>query len=81
MKNKFGIKIMPREVILDTQGRAVQQSLKLNHLDAESVRVGKYIEIEIEGSIEFARKQAEKMTQSLLCNSLIENYEIIEIKS
>ena len=27
---KLGVKIMPREVILDTQGRAVEASLKSN---------------------------------------------------
>lgn len=76
MKQKFGVKIMPREVILDTQGRAVEQSLKLNDLSAGSVRVGRYVELEIEGTPEFARERAEKITKFVLHNPLIETFKI-----
>lgn len=74
---KFGVKIMPRDVILDTQGRAVEQTLKLQHLDVESCRVGKYVELEIPHLPEAeARQRVQKMTEALLCNPLIEKYEI-----
>ena len=76
MKQKFGVKIMPREVILDTQGRAVEQTLRLNKLSAESVRVGRFVELEIEGAEADARKKAEEIAKFVLHNPLIETFEI-----
>lgn len=75
---KFGIKVMPREVILDTQGRAVEQTLELHHLPARC-RVGKFIELEIEGTETEALMRAEKIAHSILCNPLIEQYTIERI--
>jgi phosphoribosylformylglycinamidine (FGAM) synthase PurS component len=71
---KFGIKIMPRQVLLDTQGRAVEQSLKLNQMPVESCRVGRYIELEIEGSD--ALSKAKKIAETVLHNPLIESFEV-----
>lgn len=76
MKQKFGIKIMPREVILDTQGRAVEQTLKLNHLEVDKCRVGRYVELEIEGSPDDARLKAEMIAKKVLHNPLIETFEV-----
>lgn len=73
---KFGIKVMPREVILDTQGRAVEQTLRLNQQAVQSCRVGKYIEIEVEGTETEALKKVQQMTEFVLYNPLIEKYEI-----
>lgn len=76
MKHKFFVRVMPRDVILDTQGRAVEQTLKLNHLSVESVRVGRLVELEIEGSEGEARKKAEDIAKFVLHNPLIETFEI-----
>ncbi|MBX2996055.1 MAG: phosphoribosylformylglycinamidine synthase subunit PurS [Bdellovibrionaceae bacterium] len=76
MKQKFGVKIMPREVILDTQGRAVEQTLRLNKLAAESVRVGRFVELEVAGTEAEARKKAEEIAKFVLHNPLIETFEI-----
>ncbi len=74
---KFGIKVMPREVILDTQGRAVEDMLKHNSYQLNSCRVGKFIEITIDESDEAkARDQIKKMAEFVLYNPLIETYEI-----
>ena len=40
-----GIKIMPRDVILDSQGRAIESSMKSNGFQLDSLRAGKYLEI------------------------------------
>jgi phosphoribosylformylglycinamidine synthase PurS subunit len=74
----MGIKIMPREVILDTQGRAVESSLKANGFQIDSCRVGKFIEltIAIENAMQ-AQSEIEKMLkEGGLYNPLIERYEI-----
>jgi len=75
---KVGIKIMPRDVILDVQGRAVESSMKSNGYRVESCRVGKYIEMNlIDQNREQAHLEVEKMLkQGGLYNALIEKYEI-----
>lgn len=73
---KIRVQVMPREVILDTQGRAVEQTLALNHLPVWSCRVGKMIELEIEAEPTEALKQAERIAQLVLHNPLIENYKL-----
>lgn len=74
----IGIKIMPREVILDSQGRALESSMKSNGFVLESIRAGKYLEIILpEKNPELAKKEVEKMLKDGgLYNPLIENYEI-----
>ena len=73
---KVGVKVMPREVILDTQGRAIEQSLKLNQLSVERCRVGRFVELEIGANTAAAAlEQAEVIAKKLLCNPLIENFE------
>ena len=79
MKNRFAIKVMPRDVILDTQGRAVEQTLKLNNMQVSSCRVGKLIELEIEGDANTARQKAEQIAKTVLHNPLLENFEIQEL--
>lgn len=76
---RLGIKIMPRDVILDTQGRAVEASMKSNGFSMlENCRVGKYLEIDLNTSKpEEAKSEAEKMLkEGGLYNPLIEKYEI-----
>lgn len=72
---KFGVKVMPREVILDTQGRAVEQVLKNMNLAVDRCRVGRFVEIEV--SADNALKAEEKvreMAKSVLCHNLIEDF-------
>jgi len=76
MKVKVGVKILPRDVILDTQGRAVEQSLGIKGFDATQVRVGRYVELEIAGNREQALKKAEDITKYVLHNPLIEKFEL-----
>lgn len=82
MPIKIGVKILPRDVILDTQGRAVEQTLKNNNLAVAHCRVGKYVELDLdETSQEQALKKAEQIAKSLLCNALIEKYELAVIST
>jgi len=76
---KLGVKIMPRDVILDTQGRAVEVSMRSNGFaDLAECRVGKYIEIILNTSdVNKARSEVERMLkEGGLYNPLIEKYEI-----
>lgn len=77
---KIGVKIMPRDVILDSQGRAVEASLKANGFSyLTDCRVGKFVELSLQTSDSTtAKNQVEKMLKDGgLYNPLIEKYEIV----
>ncbi len=62
--------------ILEPQGKAIQHSLlSLGHNQIQEVRVGKIIEIKMKGT---NKKEAEnklkEMCESLLANTVIEDY-------
>lgn len=79
---KFAVKIKMRPVILDTQGRAVEETLQRQGFDLNSVKVGKYVEIEVPGDNEQqALEQVKKMTEFVLYNPLLETYEIERIQA
>lgn len=62
--------------ILDPQGKAIQHSLfDLGHKEIQDVRVGKIIEIRMNGtSKEEAEKKLKEMCEKLLANTVIEDY-------
>lgn len=77
---KIGLKVMPRDVILDTQGRAVEQSMQANGFKSlRQCRVGKFIELELSTEDQtMAQAEAERMLkEGGLYNPLIEKYEIV----
>ena len=78
--SRFGVRILPREVILDTQGRAVEDTLKRLAMPVDKCRVGKYIELEFMEAPETARAKAETIAKSVLHNPLIETFKIEELK-
>ncbi|MCK6598475.1 MAG: phosphoribosylformylglycinamidine synthase subunit PurS [Bdellovibrionaceae bacterium] len=74
---KVAVKILPREVLLDSQGRAVHDNLKNHQFHLNSCRVGKYIVLDLAlENKEEALKEAKKMTEFLLINPLIESYQL-----
>ncbi len=74
---KVGVRIMPRNELLDSQGRAVLKLFKDQGNSVEGVRVGRFVELEIPtGDKNQALKQAKEMADYVLHNPLIENYEI-----
>ncbi len=77
---KCGIKIMPREVILDTQGRVVETYLISQGFKIQNCRVGKFIEIDIKSDDKVEQKnEIEKMMLGGLYNPLTEKYEICNV--
>ena len=73
---RFAVNVLPRDGILDPQGRAVEQSL--GHLDlgtsqVSGVRVGRRIELTLDaGTDEEARTTVERLAEDLFSNPLIE---------
>ena len=72
--HRFAVNVLPREGILDPQGRAVEQSL--GHLDVtgvSGVRVGRRIELTVDAaSADEARAIVERLAGDLFSNPLIE---------
>ena len=67
-----------KQGVLDPQGLAVKGALSsLGFEGVGEVRVGKYIEIELEDSSpEELKAQAEKMCRELLANPVIEDFRV-----
>ena len=75
---RFAVAVMPRDGILDPQGRAVESALP--HLGIEQVyaiRVGRRIELSVEAADQpAARVIVERLAAELLANPLIESWAI-----
>jgi len=77
MKYKATIHIMPRDEILDPQGKATLLGLKnLGLEDFEQVRIGKRIEVEVEAKDkQAAEDKVKEACTKLLANTIIEKFE------
>ena len=68
--------VRPKQGILDPQGDAVGSSLRQLGFAVDEARVGRVVDLELEGSDPAAaREQIERMCRHLLANPLIESYE------
>ena len=74
---KAHIHVTLKQGVLDPQGKAISHTLEaLGFAGVETVRQGKFIEIELAESDEKkAGEQVEQMCQKLLANMVIENYD------
>jgi phosphoribosylformylglycinamidine synthase len=68
--------VTPKPVVNDPQGVTVKQGLaSLGFREVSDVRVGKYIEVSLEGTSEHeARQRVEEMCRQLLANHVIEDF-------
>ena len=75
---RFAVNVLPKDGILDPQGRAVEDSL--GHLGVEGVsgvRVGHRVELTVEAATEVeARATVERLARELFSNPLIESFAI-----
>ncbi|BBG65648.1 phosphoribosylformylglycinamidine synthase, PurS subunit [Hydrogenimonas sp.] len=72
------VNVYLKEGVLDPQGKAVHHALgALGFENVENVRVGKQIVLDMEASsMHEAEKEVEKMCETLLANTVIEDYSI-----
>ena len=69
--------VRPKHGILDPQGEAVETSLRQLGFAIGGARVGRVVDLELEGDNPAAvRAELERMCEQLLANPLIESYEI-----
>ncbi len=72
---RFKVYVTLKKGVLDPQGQAVQKTLaRTGFEEALSVRMGKYIELEVADGTPAAR--VEEMCKKLLANTVIEDYRI-----
>jgi phosphoribosylformylglycinamidine synthase len=75
---KAKVNITLRKSILDPKGKAAHHALQnLGMNGVQSVRIGKFIELDIDAPTkEEAYKQAEESCTKLLANEVMEDYQI-----
>jgi phosphoribosylformylglycinamidine synthase subunit PurS len=74
---KATVLVRPKGGILDPQGEAVGRSLRKLGFEVRTARVGRVVDLELEGDdVEAARGEIQRMCEQLLANPLIESFEI-----
>jgi len=75
---KAKVNITLRKSILDPKGKAAHHALQNLGMNAvQNVRIGKFIELDIDASTkDEAYKQAEESCAKLLANEVMEDYQI-----
>ena len=74
--------VMPKAAVLDPQGNAVRDAMRhLGMPEVRSVRIGKYMEIEIEGQDGELESRLHQLCRDLLSNPVIEDYELLKAES
>lgn len=72
---RFEIYVTGKEGIFDPAGETSKNALdNLGFEGVEGVRIGKYIELDVDDSVEI--EQVREMCEKLLANPVIEDYEI-----
>jgi phosphoribosylformylglycinamidine synthase len=74
---KVGVKVMPKKEVLDSQGRAVERTLRNHGHQLEGCRVGRYVVLDVvETDKARAISKATEICEFVLYNPLTETYEI-----
>jgi phosphoribosylformylglycinamidine synthase len=74
---KAKVIVMPKAAVLDPQGNAVRDAMQhLGMPEVRTVRIGKYMEIDIDGQNGDVEKRLRDLCRDLLSNPVIEDYEL-----
>jgi phosphoribosylformylglycinamidine synthase subunit PurS len=79
MARKARVFVTLKRGVLDPQGSAVNRALHaLGYAEVSDVRLGKLIEVTIDGTVPEAQERArlDEMCKKLLANTVIEDYRI-----
>lgn len=79
---KIIVQIMPKQDLLDPQGKAVANALhRSGHKNIENVRIGKRIELHFDREVtEKDLAQARELAKNFLSNDVIEDVVSVEIE-
>jgi phosphoribosylformylglycinamidine synthase len=74
---KFKVVVTPKKAVLDPQGNAVRDAMQhLGMPEVQSVRIGKYMEIDVRGEDVDLEKRLHALCRDLLSNPVIEDYDL-----
>ena len=74
---KMKVIVSPKATVLDPQGAAVRDAMQhLGMPEVRSVRVGKYMEIEVDGNDAQMTPRLHQLCRDLLSNPVIEDYQL-----
>ena len=69
--------VTPKAAVLDPQGAAVREAMQhLGMPGVRSVRIGRYLEIEVDGNESEVEPRLHELCRDLLSNPVIEDYEL-----
>ena len=69
--------VTPKAAVLDPQGAAVRDAMQhLGMPEVRSVRIGKYLEIELDGDEAQIEPRLRELCRDLLSNPVIEDFEL-----
>ena len=69
--------VTPKTAVLDPQGAAVRDAMQhLGMPEVQSVRIGKYMEIEVDGDTSDLEPRLHQLCRDLLSNPVIEDYKL-----
>ena len=76
---KAKVIVMPKRAVLDPQGNAVRDAMRhLGMPEVRGVRIGKYMEIDVEGQNGELESRLHQLCRDLLSNPVIEDYELLK---
>lgn len=75
---KVNVIVKPKEAVLDPQGNTVRDAMRhLGMPEVRSVRIGKFMEIDVDGEDVDLEKRLHGLCRDLLSNPVIEDYELV----
>jgi phosphoribosylformylglycinamidine synthase PurS subunit len=76
---KVKVVVTPKAAVLDPQGAAVRDAMQhLGMPEVQSVRIGKYLEIELDDQTPNFDTRLDGLCRDLLSNPVIEDYEVVK---
>ena len=76
---KVKVLVTPKAAVLDPQGAAVRDAMQhLGMPEVRSVRIGKYLEIEVDEKAPNLDSRLNDLCRDLLSNPVIEDYEVVK---
>ena len=76
---KVKVLVTPKAAVLDPQGAAVRDAMQhLGMPEVNSVRIGKYLEIEVDDETPDLDSRLNDLCRDLLSNPVIEDYEVVK---
>lgn len=74
---KLNVVVTPKATVLDPQGAAVRDAMQhLGMPEVRSVRIGKFLEIEIDDKAANLETRLHDLCRDLLSNPVIEDYQV-----